>query len=178
MTYQEFRTKYNKQRVDNDGYPPEALLIDISTPKYPNKFAIVDSEDLSKISFKKWSFRNDGYAFGTAKGRPIYMHRVIMQEPKGYEVDHINWNRLDNRKCNLRLVKKSENVINRPVRATSKSGYRGVHWCNTYQKWIAKIMLNQKSFFIGRFDDKKEAALAYNERAKELFGEYCYQNVL
>ena len=104
------------------------------------------------------------------------MHHVILPLKDGLQVDHINGNRLDNRKENLRLVTKSQNMMNRGVQKNSTSGYKGV---NEHQgKWRAYILENGKQKHLGVFEDKKEAARAYNKMAKLLHGEYAVLNKL
>jgi len=104
------------------------------------------------------------------------MHREIMNAPKGLDVDHIDGNGLNNRKSNLRLCTHAENVHNsRPMRNGS-SKYKGVCWHKTYKKWYSSIGKTGKRFYLGRFDNEIDAALAYDKKAKELFGEFAYLN--
>ena len=104
------------------------------------------------------------------------MHRLILNAKKGEQVDHINRNGLDNRKKNLRLCSHSQNGINRPFQKNNSSGFKGVHKYKYGGKWEVSIEKGGKNFYVGVFSDKKEAALAYNKKAKELFGEFAYQN--
>ncbi len=141
------------------------------------RHAIVDEEDFESLSKYSWFFNDkNGY---TAKNNPKcdgirkkeYMHRFIMNAPKGMEVDHINGDKLDNRKCNLRICTRSENNGNmRKTRGISK--YKGVVWHKTDKKWQAQ--LSKK--YIGYFNSEIEAALAYNEDAKKYFGEFAKLN--
>lgn len=103
------------------------------------------------------------------------MHRLIMNTPEGMLVDHINHDCLDNRKSNLRICTHAENARNkRPVIGTSK--YKGVYWDKTNKKWEAHIRKGKDVKYLGQFKCEKKAALAYNEKAKELFGEFAYLN--
>lgn len=103
-------------------------------------------------------------------------HRLVFLyefgEMPADQIDHVNRVRNDNRLCNLRQCTSSQNRVNSTKRRDNKSGYKGVHWFKTGQKWRSVI----KSEHIGLFSSKDEAALAYNERAKELFGEYAHLN--
>ena len=100
------------------------------------------------------------------------MHRFIMNATKGMEVDHIDHNGLNNQKSNLRNCTKKENTRNR--RAYGKSQYRGVDFHKGQMR--ARIGCNGQSIHIGYFKTEKEAALVYDLKAKELFGDFAYLN--
>lgn len=149
--------------------------------------AFVDDEDYEKVNIFKWFITNGGYAArtfnfksGTKETETIKMHRFIMNTSNGMETDHINHNRLDNRKCNLRVCTKSENQRNAKVRKDSVSGYKGVSQRNTiiYKKkpWRAYITYQGKPKHIGYYRTALEAAIAYNTMAKEYYGEFAYLN--
>lgn len=107
------------------------------------------------------------------------MHRYILGLEKGdMDVNHINGDRSDNRKRNLRLVTRKQNGYNRGVYSTSSSGYRGVYFRKDNNKWRAVINKDYKRYNIGSFDCKHEAAKAYNVKAKELYGEFARLNVI
>lgn len=143
-------------------------------------YVLVDDEDYETLSKLSWSISkkgNRGYACrviwvkGSSNTNPkyekIYMHRFIMNAPKGSEVDHINGNRLDNRRCNLRFVDHSQNCQNMH-RKMGKSGYRGVRKIgNVYE---AKIRKDWKGFILGYYPTPETAARAYDEAAIRLFG--------
>lgn len=106
------------------------------------------------------------------------MHRVIMGDVEGKFVDHINHNGLDNRKANLRFATAQQNTWNkRKQKGNYSSQYKGVHWVKSEKNWRALITCNKKMIYIGRFDDETAAAMAYDEKAKELFGEYASLNL-
>jgi len=141
------------------------------------KFAIVDAEDFEWLNQWKWYCDIRGYAIRhTDPKHVVYMHREILKTPKGLVSDHINQNKLDNRRENLRTATHSQNKTNRPMQANNKSGYKSVYWDKSRQKWFVNIRLNGKSKTLGRFENKEEEALAYNKKAKELFGEFAYFN--
>ena len=105
------------------------------------------------------------------------MHRLIMNSPTGFMVDHINHNGLDNRKKNLRIVTPQQNTWNaRPFKDQGKSKYKGVSWEKKYKKWKANICIENKLKHIGYFDNEKEAAEAYDTAAKKHRGEYAFLN--
>lgn len=89
--------------------------------------------------------------------------------------DHINGNKLDNRRCNLRICTPHQNNLNRP-NVTGK--YKGVYWCKRLKKWMAQIMIGERNKYVGSFPNEEEAAFAYNEAAKKYHGEFARLNVL
>jgi len=138
--------------------------------------ALIDEEDLSLISEFKWCCVSHGGHFYAAtrnwkisKNKLIYMHRIILDAPTGMDVDHINGNGLDNRRANLRLCTRSENCRNRRKSTSSPNQYKGVHFSKETGKWSAGICL-------GSFNTEKEAALAYDEAARKIFGEFARVN--
>ncbi len=118
---------------------------------------------------------------GKYKYRYIYLHQIVMgKPPKGLVIDHINRNKLDNRKSNLRFCRQMGNAQNK----TSSSGYKGVHYQKKNAKypncrvWVAQITKNYKTYHLGSFRTPEEAAKAYNQAATELHGEYAVLNTL
>lgn len=148
--------------------------------------ALVDDEDFDLVGHLRWyaSIVNKGSCFYAArhtsrkseKHMVIYMHRIILNAPSGMDVDHINGNGLDNQKKNLRLCNHQQNMCNIRKRKGASSLYKGVHWAKIHQRWVAKIEVNKKIRAVGVFRTEIEAALAYNEAAKELHGEYAVLN--
>lgn len=88
-------------------------------------------------------------------------------------VDHINGDRADNRLSNLRLASHSQNAWNGALRSTNTSGYRGVSWSKSKERWVARLFKNNKQHVIGYFKDKEEARRAYLEAAMRLHGEFA-----
>jgi len=104
------------------------------------------------------------------------MHRFIMNPPKGVIIDHINGNPFDNRKSNLRFANKSQNAMNSKPRKNTASGHKGVSWHKIVKKWRARINVNQKEIYLGSFNSKKEAILAYNLAATQYFEKFAKLN--
>jgi hypothetical protein len=100
------------------------------------------------------------------------------QDPKNLDIDHKNIISTDNNIENLRLATRAQNQRNKKIQKNNASGYKGVCWDKTRQKWKASIHLNGKIINLGRFLTKEKAALAYNEAAKKYFGEFAYLNVI
>jgi len=140
-------------------------------------FALVDAADYKKLSKYKWyAKRHTGtiYATSIIRGRVVYMHRMIRRPRKGYVVDHIDGNGLNNRRCNLRVCTHQQNQANRGSRGGS-SRFVGVH---QYQgKWEAGIRCRGKYYYCGLFDDEVEAAKARDRKAYALNGEHAYLNL-
>jgi hypothetical protein len=145
------------------------------------KVAIVDDDDYERLNQWKWS-ANELYALRYSRkgcnGETIFMHKVILNSPDGMEVDHINRNGLDNRKCNLRICNHSQNEANKGLRRDNTSGVKGVYWNKRYSKWHARIRLNNGRIHIGYYDNIEDATDAYQSKSKELFGEFAEINRL
>ena len=130
------------------------------------KYAIVGPLDYTYLMQWKWYYNKahkGGYAVRidrTNSQRLIYMHRVILKR-MGYEdfaaSDHINRDKLDNRRCNLRPATDRQSACNRSKFKTNTSGYIGVYWHKSAQKWRALIQVNGKLKHLGLYDDLKEA---------------------
>lgn len=139
------------------------------------KFALVDDEDFKWLNQWKWCFAG-GYAVRSCNGKTVYMHRVIMSVPKDKEVDHVDGNKLDNRKFNLRLVTHQQNIFNCSSHKNSTSKFRGISWEKGKNRWRGDIQIDGHNIFLGYFQKEIDAAKVWNEKAKELFGEYVKVN--
>ena len=149
-------------------------------PLGKNRFAIVDSEDFWYVAEYKWSYTK-GYAFRRQKEEIIFLHNQIMKPSVGKVTDHINGNGLDNRRCNLRVCTQAQNCQNRRPGKNNKMGLKGVSWMKSIQKWRAYIWKGGayprgRQIHLGFFDNKIDAAKAYNQAAVDLFGEFANLN--
>jgi hypothetical protein len=157
------------------------------------RVALVDDDDFESLSQYKWCSHfnplapvgRQHRAIRRTKSRGgiprqlILMHRAVMGAcPTDPQVDHKNGNPLDNRKENLRFATSSQNHANRQIGANNTSGYKGVSRCHggRVERFKAQVKVNGVAHFLGRFDTAIEAAKAYNEAAKRLFGEFAYLN--
>lgn len=139
--------------------------------------AIIDIDDVPLVEGVCWSktSKENPYVRGYINGKSILLHRLVTACPKGMCVDHINHDILDNRKSNLRICTKQQNLWNlKPKGGTSK--FKGVSWRKQEQKWKASICKNGKREAIGLFDEEIDAAIAHDRKAEELFGEYAKTN--
>jgi HNH endonuclease len=132
-----------------------------------------DKQDIPLIMFYKWRIDQNGYVGTDWGGSRIYLHRFLMNFPNTI-VDHINRNKLDNRRINLRLSNKSNNAVNCKTHSHNTSGYKGVS--KSGNRWRVYIVKNQKQIHIGCFKTKKLAALAYNQKALEIFKSHANLN--
>jgi len=146
--------------------------------KYGNgKFTMVDDEDAARLEEMgvSLSLTSRGYVQFYHNGKTWGLHRFLIQPQKGLVVDHIDRNKLNNCKANLRNCTRSENLANlAPYRG--KSRFKGVSFSKTSKKWQAYIGHKGKLLHLGYFEKETDAALAYNEKAKELFGQYAFLN--
>ncbi len=150
-----------------------------------NKSTLVDDGDF--LSLSQWKWRCDpqyGYAIrtkylgkgldGKKKTTIVRMHREIIKPENGKEVDHINGDRLDNRRSNLRPATRQENSRNKlpnPGKFT-----KGICWREGRNKWQTSISVNNKSVYLGLFSEKHVALEAYDNAAKKYFGEFARLN--
>ncbi len=163
-------------------------LIDISTPKHPNVFAMVDDEDYDSLNTFKWSTRKHGstfYAFRKRRASDtlgptvVNMHREVLSPPDGYYVDHADGNGSNNTKANLRVCTNSENQRNKSKSGNNKSSkFKGVHFQKSTQRFQAYIKVCKRQIHLGYFQDDVSAALAYNHAAISYFGEFAKLNII
>lgn len=157
-------------------------LIDISTPKHPNTFTMVDDADFDWLNQWKWCLHNPGgYAvrYRTVDGKrcSIYMHRELLKPPSGMVCDHRSGDRLDNRRENLRVCAYVENNRNRKKSPTSKLA-KGVVWVQRHRRFRAHLKVRGRKIMLGSFLTEAEAAAAYNAGAIKYFGGFARLNNL
>lgn len=130
--------------------------------------ALVDDALFSHLNQWKWTY--DGrYAYRKVNRANVYMHQVVAKTPKGYDTDHLNRDKLDNRLENLRATTRSLNKFNVGLIATNTSGMKGVRWDASRGKWFAFITIMRKMYNLGRFDNVEEA-LDARKRAESKLG--------
>ncbi len=141
------------------------------------KHAIVDDDDYEWLNRWRWYY-SKGYAVRSInindQRHTVLLHRVIMHAMEDkIEVDHVDGNRLDNRWVNLRYVNSQQNSMNRGLYRTNTSGYKGVHWSKSKNKWEAGLRCKGKGVHLGVIVNIEDAARAYNEAAVKYFGDYA-----
>jgi len=143
-----------------------------------NGFAIgetlIDVDDVPRVRDIKWGIVGE-YIHGCNHGKIGFLHNFIMNNiDKKFEYDHINRNKWDNRKDNLRISNHALNKFNQEPSRNNTSGYKGVS--KKGNKWSARIKYDGKYRYVGFFDDKVSAAIAYNEAAQKNIGEHAWLN--
>lgn len=157
----------------------------VEIPLTRGMVAIVDAEDAVGLLGYSWQAapgrsertfharRAETVGGGSQqRQRYIYMHRQILNAPKGVIVDHIDRDGLNNRKANLRFCSVEQNTWNRPKRLSNTSGYIGVYRNKDCLGWIAC----QRGKYLGMYPSPEEAARAYDTAARRAFGEFANLN--
>jgi len=123
------------------------------------KYAKADNELFHFLSRFKWVLHSEGYARTTFKGKFVYMHEFVCLPTPGQVIDHLNFDRLDNRKVNLKLTTNIENLLRNKNRMRKDLGVSKFH---INGKWRARITRNGKEIHLGLFDSKVKAIEARN----------------
>jgi hypothetical protein len=161
----------------------EDLVEWVAIPLTRGFVARIDSADWSLVADYKWFVmeKAGGRKYARAavrgsRGEQVSMHRLILGLPKGFPcVDHVDGDGLNNTRVNLRVCTNSQNIANaRPFRRECSSRYKGVR---VYKgAWDARICVNGTRRLIGRFHDEVAAAMAYDQAAREAFGDFARLN--
>lgn len=147
------------------------------------KVALIDDEDYDLVKHIKWTAHAEKklyYATGHYKNKAYKMHRVIMgiTDPK-IIVDHKNGDGLNNTRSNLRIATTAQNIANGRPRMGFTSKYKGVHWDRFTGKWRVQVQSKEDGIKrLGRFGNEVHAALAYNEVAAKIHGEFARVNLI
>lgn len=152
-------------------------------PLTQGQFAKVDAADYEWIMQWKWhaiwaettkSFYARRTDRGGGKRIAVHMHRLILGLVRGDESqsDHANRDTLDNRRLNLRLASKSENMINRKIPTHNTSGFKGVSFRKSRGTWVAIVTVGGKNKCVGSRKTPEEAYSLYCEAIVELYGEF------
>jgi len=143
-------------------------------PLTKGKKSLVDDIDFNFLSSMRWYLGSDGYAYTgvykDGKTKQYSMHRLLMNTPIGKYTDHVNGNKLDNRKCNLRICTNAENIRNQKKKGINTSGYKGVSWHKQLGVWRAQIRVNYKAIHLGCYKTKEEAYNVYKDASDKYFG--------
>lgn len=160
--------------------------INVSTPKYPDTFCLVDDHNYEWLNQWKWTahkIRHTIYAVRNinlvnGKKKRIFMHRLILGLGLGDTRlgDHKNHNGLDNQLQNLRICNNQQNLQNMNSNVNSKSIYKGIYWHKQNHKWCAKIKVDGKSIHLGCARSEIEAAAIYDRAAILHYGEFANLN--
>lgn len=132
---------------------------------------IFDKKDLKKVKKHKWRYdkkigNQHGYVTADINDKTAKIHQIILGKRKNFEIDHINHDKLDNRRCNLRFVTRSQNNMNR-------SGVKGYYFDKNKKKWFSKIVINRKQIRLGYFKTEEEAKVSRINGEKKYYKEYA-----
>lgn len=127
----------------------------------------IDLDDYEKVKSFCWYIHNRGYVATQTSDGIILLHRLIMDCPDGLQVDHINHNKSDNRKCNLRICTNQQNNRNKCS--------KGIAFDKRVNKWQARIYYNGKNLYLGSFTNKEDAIAARKAGELKYFGEFAFQ---
>ena len=138
----------------------------------------VDREDYSRINDYCWCFNSNGYliAWDQLTQKFVYLHRLIMKPEFGLVVDHINGDRADNRRLNLRACSQQNNSRNCRLSSNNSTGVCGIRYYPEIDSWGAYIFVDGKQICLGNYRDKEDAIEARMEAEDKFFGEYSYAN--
>lgn len=164
-------TQSKRMSLHHVSLPPDSVAIPLTKGDY----AIIDKEDLNLVSSKTW---HSSHGYAVASCDKTRMHRLIMGlTDTNLCVDHINHNKLDNRKSNLRVCTNAENVRYQRIWTKKKSSrYKGVTFDKFGNRWLASIGYEGVIYNLGSFKNEVDAAKAYDEAAKKYHKEFAYLN--
>jgi len=154
------RTTHNKNEFIDCGDYYEIIIYNNKSVEVAR--TLIDKEDYEKCKDIKWGPSSIGY-IGSSN---FSLHIFILGEKKGFDIDHINHNTLDNRKRNLRHCSHSENCMNQKA--------KGYSWSKDKQKWVARITVNYKRIHLGYFKTESEAIKARHDGEIKYFGKYAH----
>lgn len=142
---------------------------------------LFDKQDYELIKNHCWRVNTSGYILSVRDDHTIMFHRLILgmydsSEYDNLDVDHINGDKTDNRRKNLRIVTRSQNNMNRKLQSNNTSGVTGVSLNTKNNKWVAQIELHGKHIHLGEFDNFEDAVNARIKGEEKYFGEYSFRN--
>lgn len=132
----------------------------------------LDDDVYEQVKEIKWRCNNLGRIMGGKKTSLVF---TFYRPPNGLEVDHINRDTHDNRRCNLRPATRSDNNCNKGPHPRNTSGYKGVYWDNLHERFVAMLKRNYKTYR-KYCKTKEEAARAYDRFAILHHGEFAFTN--
>lgn len=139
------------------------------------EFTKIDKDIFKKIRFNYWykSLRNS--VESRINWKLIKLHRLIMNAPEWKLVDHINWDILDNRRCNLRICNHQQNTMNKNATKNSKSWIKWAYYDKTKDRYIVQVALNWKRYSWWSFKKLEDAIISVNNLTHKLHWEYAKQ---
>ena len=132
-------------------------------------YALVDDEDHRLLGGFKWFRMSTGYVARTLKnpGRTILLHRAILWAPDGYNIDHANGDKLDNRRANIRVASPTQNSLNKGASSRSTSGLKGAYPVRGRNLWRSTFQYKGRVYHLGYYKTPEEAAKAHDDFANK-----------
>jgi len=160
-------------------------MVQLTQDRLKELVTYIDGDLISKVDrnykLKKggklgWLHKDTGYYYASIDNKKYKLHRLVFLYHNGYMpdiVDHIDMDKGNNRIENLREATKSQNMSNRGKQRNNTSGHKGVHFCNTYQKYKAQICVSGIRKSLGYYEDIEKAVKAYERAAKKYHGAFA-----
>lgn len=151
----------------------------VEIPLTKGAVAIIDEADLHLLVPHSWRLTRDGYAASSVKQSFTLLHRRLLglEKGDGKSVDHIDGDRLNNRRSNLRVCTHSENMRNQGKHTRNASGFKGVFWNKKDKRWQAEVAVLGKNYYAGYHATAELAAAARDRLAEQLHGEFFRPSV-
>lgn len=174
VKYGHFLDASTKTCFDSNEYEitPEGVWIyTFNRQEEPSGKFMIDLDDLELVLTKKWRYSRGQYVTGNTT--PTLIHRFLLQ-PKGINevVDHVNGDPTDNRRKNLRITIQQKNLLNKELLSNNTTGISGVWFDKNRHKWVVEIRLNNVKCFLGRYDERSDAAFVRWQAEIKLFKEF------
>lgn len=163
----ERREHYNKNCKKYNDFLITNGYVEVTLYNSPNKM-LCDIDDWERLKEHCW-YECGGYARTNKNKQILVFHKNVISDNTEKEIDHINRNRLDNRKCNLRIVNRSVNSVNKGLYKNNTSGIKGVYYDKRCQKWVARIDVCKKPVHLGKFLNIEEAKSARQKAEEKYF---------
>jgi len=147
------------------------------------KFALVDDSDYDTLNRWRWQVHPwDGYVFrtkrikrdGVWRSEGEFLHKRLCPSPFGMVTDHVNGDRLDNRRSNLRVATRGQNIQNAPVRRDNRLGYKGVVWRAKSRDYVAYINFQGRRICLKTYHSLEDAVAARRAAELKYYGEFAY----
>jgi hypothetical protein len=179
-TEQGFWQRWIEPFRDGNGTRPGEVYVPLSNCRGR---ALIEEADLPLVTAHRWRLDSTGYVVTSlprveGKNRNLHLHRLLagLERGDGSQCDHVNRDRLDNRRSNLRVAAPHENGRNRNLYSNNTTGYKGVSFDKRSGRWEASIKVDYRKQFLGLFDSAEEAGAAYDAASVQVHGLFASPN--
>lgn len=156
--------------------PAERTGDAVPVPLSNGTTALIDPADAPRVLAYRWHDNGLGYAYSDSGDRRVYLARLILDPPPGRDAGHRNGNPRDYRRANLYPATRVETSRTARLRSDNTSGYRGVVWAKERNRWRARIKVHGRRPTLGQFQTAEAAALAYDDAARQYYGNLASLN--